>query len=103
MRHPYNITISPNAVIGKNVNVNKGATIGASKGKNGEGAPIIGDRVAIGINATVIGKITVGNDVVIAPNAMVNIDVPDHSVVIGNPCFVKHKIDATVGHVDFCV
>ena len=33
MCHPYNITISPYAVLGKNINIMKGATIGLSGGK----------------------------------------------------------------------
>ena len=41
MVHPYNITISPQAVLGKNVNILKGATIGVSWGKQ-PGAPKIG-------------------------------------------------------------
>lgn len=36
MIHPYNITISPFAVIGKNVNILKGATVGLSYGKKRE-------------------------------------------------------------------
>ena len=94
MIHPYNITVSPFAVLGKNVNMYKGSTIGNNTG-NPKGAPVIGDCVQIGINATVIGGITVGNDVVIAPNTFVNQDIPDHSVVVGNPCKIYHKENAT--------
>ncbi len=94
MIHPYNITVSPLAVLGKNVNMYKGSTIGNNTG-NPVGAPVIGDCVQIGINATVIGGITIGDDVVIAPNAFVNCDVPSHSVVVGNPCKIYHKENAT--------
>lgn len=94
MIHPYNITVSTFAVLGKNVNMYKGSTIGNNTG-NPFGAPVIGDCVQIGINSTVIGGITVGNDVVIAPNTFVNQDIPDHSVVVGNPCKIYHKDNAT--------
>ena len=94
MIHPYNITVSPFAVLGKNVNMYKGSTIGNNTG-NPVGAPIIGDCVQIGINSTVIGGVTIGNDVIIAPNTFVNQDVPDHSVVVGNPCKIIHKENAT--------
>ena len=94
MIHPYNITVSPFAVLGKNVNMYKGSTIGNNTG-NPVGAPVIGDCVQIGINATVIGGITIGDDVLIAPNAFVNCDVPAHSVVVGNPCKIHHKENAT--------
>lgn len=95
MIHPYNITVSPYAVIGENVTMMKGSTVGLGKG----GAPTVGNKVYIGINSTVIGKINVGNDVLIAPNTMVNVDVPDHSVVIGNPCKIIHKDNATQDYI----
>ena len=94
MIHPYNITISPFAVLGRKVNMYKGSTIGNNTG-NPQGAPVIGDCVQIGINATVIGGITIGDDVLIAPNAFVNCDVPSHSVVVGNPCKIHPKENAT--------
>ncbi len=57
----------------------------------------------IGINATIIGNIRIGNDVMIAPNSFVNFDVPDHSIVIGNPAKVIKKVDATIGYVNYLV
>jgi serine acetyltransferase len=54
------------AVLGRNVNILNGATIGNAAGKR-PGARTIGDRVYIGLNATVLGGITVGDDVLIAP------------------------------------
>ena len=102
MNHPYNITISPFAVIGDNVNIMKGATIGLAGGKC-PGAPTIGNCVYIGINSTVLGGITIGDDVMIAPNTFVNVDVPSHSVVIGNPCIIKHKDNATTEYIYYRV
>ena len=93
MVHPYNITISPQAVLGKNVNILKGATIGVSWGKQ-PGAPKIGNNVYIGINATLLGGIKIGDEVLIAPNTFVNQDIPSHSVVVGNPCKVIPKENA---------
>lgn len=102
MIHPYNITISPFAIIGKNVNILKGATIGISQGKY-SGAPVIGDSVYVGLNATVIGGIKVGDDVLIAPNTLVNCDIPSHSIVIGNPCKIIHKENATEQYIFYKV
>ena len=98
MIHPYNITITPYATLGKNINIMKGATIGISSGKK-SGAPVIGDSVYIGLNSTIIGGGTIGEDVMIAPNAFVNVDVPPHSVVIGNPCKIIHKDNATKDYI----
>lgn len=102
MVHPYNITISPYASIGKNVNIMKGATIGLAGGKR-PGAPTVGDCVYIGINSTLLGGITVGDDVLIAPNTFVNQDIPSHSIVIGNPCRIIHRENATKEYIYYRV
>ena len=101
--HPYNITVGGGVKIGDNVNLHKGCTIGRENRGKREGVPTIGDNVAIGINATVIGNIHIGNDVMIASNSFVNFDVPDHSIVIGNPGVIHHKENATEGYIAFCV
>lgn len=98
--HPVAITINPKTVIGKNVNIHKGATIGQENRGSRKGAPTIGDDVWIGINAMVVGNVTIGSDVLIAPLAYVNFDVPDHSVVLGNPGRIIHKDGATEGYIN---
>lgn len=65
-----------------------------------QGAPVIGNEVWIGINAIIVGKITIGDDVLIAPNSYVNCDVPSHSIAIGNPCIIKHRENATEGYIN---
>ena len=101
--HPYNITVAGDCIIGKNANLHKGCTIGRENRGKRKGVPTIGDNVWVGINAVIVGNIRIGNDVVIAPNAFVNFDVPDHSVVIGNPGTIHKKENATYGYVNFCV
>lgn len=100
--HSYNITVGANVVLGNNVNLHKGCTLGTTN-RGAIGSPQIGNNVYIGINATVVGKVRIGNDVIIAPNSYVNIDVPDHSVVLGNPAVVHHKENATHGYITFAV
>lgn len=101
--HPYNITINQDSIIGKNVNIMKGATIGMENRGKRRGCPKIGDNVYIGINSTIVGNITIGNDVLISPNTFVNLDIPDHSIVIGNPCKITFRENATQGYVNFLV
>lgn len=76
------IIVNPNARIGKNCIIYPGVTIG---GRSYDGYPTIGDNVFIGLGAKVIGKVTVGNNVIIAPNAVVTHDVPDNAIVGGVP------------------
>lgn len=101
--HPYNITVGNGVKIGDNVNLHKGCTLGRENRGKREGSPQIGNNVAIGINSTVIGNIHIGNDVMIAANSFVNFDVPDHSIVIGNPGVIHKKKNATEGYVSFLI
>ena len=98
--HPSGITINPEAIIGSNVNIHKGATIGRENRGKRKGAPIIGNDVWIGVNSTIVGAIKIGNDVLIAPNAYVNFDIPDHSIVIGNPAKIISCDNATDGYIN---
>ena len=101
--HSYNITVNPKVVIGENVSLHKGVLLGQTNRGRQKGAPVIGNRVWIGINAAIVGGITVGDDVLIAPNAYVNVDVPSHSVVYGNPCVIKPRENATEGYLKVAV
>ena len=101
--HPYNITVAPDAVLGDNVNLHKGCTIGRENRGKRNGSPKIGNCVSIGINATVVGNIKIGDDFFIAPNSFVNFDVPSHSVVVGNPGVIHHRDNATEGYIGFTV
>ena len=84
----------------KTCSLHKGATIGWKNRGKRQGAPVIGDCVWIGVNATVVGGITVGDDVLIAPGAYVNCDVPSHSIVLGNLCRVIAREGATEGYIN---
>lgn len=95
LTHPYGITVNGGAEIGKDCTLFKGCTIGSIRGGNKAGTPVLGDRVVVCSNATVCGNITVGNDVLIAAGAFVNFDIPDNSVVIGNPGVIHCKDDPT--------
>lgn len=98
--HPYCISINKDAVIGTQCNIHKGVTIGQENRGKRKGTPKIGNKVWIGVNATIVGNINIGNDVLIAPNSYVNCDVPSHSVVLGNPCIIKHVENATEGYIN---
>jgi serine O-acetyltransferase len=82
------IIINATAVIGNNCNVSQGVTIGVSGQGDKRGVPIIGNKVYIGTNAVVAGKITVGNNVLIGACSMVNSSVEDNAVVSGVPALM---------------
>lgn len=82
--HFGHIVVNPDAIIGKNFNISQGCLIGSSQGKC-KGVPIIGDNVCMNANSIIIGGVSIGNDVLISPGAFVNFDVPENSIVVGNP------------------
>lgn len=89
MKDPYFITVNSNSVIGENVTLEKNVTIGKQNRGRYAGCPVIGDRVEIGENSVVVGRIRIGNDVKIAPDSYVNRDVPDGAYAAGNPFEIR--------------
>ena len=84
IEHFGDIIISGDTVIGDDVIVRNGVTIGLRR--TGErGAPVIGHRVDIGAGAKILGPIRIGDDVAIGANAVVIVDVPANSLAVGVP------------------
>lgn len=94
------LVINPLAKIGKNCNIAQGVTIGQQNRGKKAGYPTIGNEVWIGTNAVIVGDIHIGNNVLIAPNSYVNFDVPDNSIVIGNPAQVISNDEATKDYIN---
>ena len=89
--HRGAVVINERTIIGENCNIANGVTIGqANRGKL-KGTPTIGNNVWIGTGAVIVGNINIGANVLIAPNAFVNVDVPPNSLVLGNPCKIVSK------------
>jgi serine O-acetyltransferase len=73
------------AIIGADCCISQGVTIGVSGGGERRGVPVIGDRVYLGANSVVAGKIVVGSDVCIGANSLVIRNVSPHCTVQGVP------------------
>ena len=97
--HLGRLIIHPDAKLGKNINVGTGVVIGIENRGKRKGVPVIGDCCWIGANAIIVGNVTIGNDVLIAPLAYVNFDVPDHSIVLGNPARIISRDNATEAYI----
>lgn len=81
--HGYGLVVNAAAILGADVVLRHGVTIG-NKGDGGP-SPRIEDGVSIGAGACVLGPIVVGRATRIGANAVVVKDTPPHSVVVGNP------------------
>ncbi|AZQ60539.1 serine acetyltransferase [Maribacter sp. MJ134] len=98
--HFGNIVINGKAKIGKWCNVSQGVTIAETNRGVKKGAPIICDKVWIGPNSVIVGKVVIGSNVLIAPLTYVNIDIPDNSIVMGNPCKIVTKLNAIENYIN---
>ena len=98
--HWGRVIINGNVKIGRNVNIATGVTIGQTNRGPKKGCPVIGNNVWIGTNAVIVGNITIGDDVLIAPLSFVNMSIPDHSIVIGNPAKIIYREDATKDYIN---
>ncbi|NMC39094.1 MAG: serine acetyltransferase [Bacteroidales bacterium] len=86
--------------IGKNCNISHSVTIGRAYRNGMAGRPTIDDYVWIGAGAVLVGDIKIGRNVLIAPNAFVNFDVPANSLVIGNPGKIIKKENPTAKYIN---
>jgi serine O-acetyltransferase len=90
LTHGWGLVVNENAVIGRNVTLFHGVTLGQrdhvhADGSRSTGYPVIEDEVWIGPHAIIVGAITVGRGSRIAGGACVFESVPPHSIVMGNP------------------
>jgi len=85
--HGMGTVIGETAVVGNDVLIYHGVTLGGNerRGQHGKRHPTIGDDVVIGAGAKLIGDITVGPHSQIGANAVVTKDFPAHSVLTGVP------------------
>ncbi len=67
---------------------------GRMKSITKQGKVVIGNNCWIGVGVNIIGNVKIGDGVVIGAGALINKDIPDNSVVVGNPFrIIKKKMD----------
>ena len=73
--------IGETAIIGDDVMIYQGVTLGGVSTSKGKRHPTIGNNVVVGCNASVLGDINIGNNVRIGAGSVVLKDVPDDCTV----------------------
>lgn len=86
--HFGTLVVHVDAVLGENVSLSHGVTIGQTIKDGKPCTPVIGNNVYIAPGAKIIGGISVGSNVAVGANAVVTHDVPDNAVVAGVPAKV---------------
>jgi len=83
-------------VIGDNVTLFQGVTLGGTGRERGKRHPTIGNNVTIGAGAKVLGNITIGDNAYIGANAVVLRSVPAEATVVGVPGRISRRAGAKV-------
>ena len=84
------IIVNSRAKLGKNCTLYSGVEIGHKK--RDCPAPIIGNNCFIGAGTKIFGDIKIGNNVVIAPNAVVTKSFPDNCIIAGVPAKIIKQL-----------
>lgn len=85
------VVIGETCVIGDNVTLFHGVTLGGTGKEKGKRHPTIGNNVFIGSGAKILGNITIGNNVKIGANSVILESIPDNVTVVGIPGkIIKH-------------
>lgn len=87
--HGMGVVIGETAVVGDDVLLFHGVTLGGTTMSPGKRHPSVGDRVVIGAGAKVLGPIRVGNDARVGANAVVVKDVPEGATAVGVPAVIR--------------
>jgi serine O-acetyltransferase len=91
--HGMGVVVGETAIVGDDVMLYHGVTLGGRQREGGKRHPTLGDRVAVGAGAKVLGPITIGADSVIGANAVVTVDAPESSILVGVPAKPRPRRD----------
>jgi serine O-acetyltransferase len=83
--HGMGVVIGETTVIGDDVLLYQGVTLGGTGNEKGKRHPTLGNGVVVGTGAKVLGNIRIGDHVKIGAGSVVVHPVPDYSTVVGIP------------------
>ncbi len=94
--HGMGVVIGETAIVGDNVLLYQGVTLGGTGKETGKRHPTLGDNIAVGAGAKILGNITIGDNSYIGANAVVLTSVPANTTVVGVPGHVTKQDGAKI-------
>ena len=98
--HATGVVIGETTIIGDDVTLYQGVTLGGVSTSKGKRHPTLGNRIVVGAGAIVLGDINIGDDVRIGAGSVVVKDVPDNCTVVGVPGRIVAKAGVRVDMKD---
>lgn len=98
--HGTGVVIGETAVIGDDVTIYQGVTLGGTGKDTGKRHPTIGNNVMIGAGAKVLGPLVIGDNSKIASGAVVLTDIPPNSTAVGVPARVVRRDGVKLDDLD---
>ena len=98
--HGHGVVIGETAIIGDNVTLYQGVTLGGTGKEKGKRHPTLEDNVMVSTGAKVLGSITIGANSKIGAGSVVLKDVPPNSTVVGVPGRVVKRDNVKVPSAD---
>ena len=100
--HGMGVVIGETAVVGDDVLLFHGVTLGGKSMLHGKRHPTLGDNVTVGAGAKILGPLAIGNGVQVGANAVVITDVPADHIAVGIPAKIRPNPGSvvTVGYAD---
>jgi len=89
--HGTGVVVGETAIVGSDVTMYQGVTLGGTGKQHGKRHPTICDRVFIGNNANILGDLTVGENSRVGAGSVVLSDVPPNSTVVGVPAHIVYR------------
>jgi len=89
--HATGVVIGETTIVGSDVTMYQGVTLGGTGKGHGKRHPTICDGVFIGNNANILGSITVGENSRVGAGSVVLSDVPPNSTVVGVPAHIVYR------------
>lgn len=91
--HGMGVVIGETAEVGDDVMLYHGVTLGGRTREAGKRHPTLGDGVAVGAGAKILGPVVIGAGSAVGANAVVTKDAPEESILVGVPAKARRRTD----------